>query len=333
MAHRLSGQLSAQRGAQSPAGEQQRAGRESAARANRAALVLQGSGHDIEPARTLLHSYGSSAALGEAASPNHTSRIEAEAWLAPGARMLAFDELVHSAEDRALAEDMPMAILLRGAGAALAEAALGVATRYQRLWPRCNEASRHARFGQVLQLHRALHDRSKPLVRADYEHALDVWQWVLRLRPEASGALQVAALFHDIERLTSEADVRVEQHAADYLAFKLQHASRGAGLLLRALAPIDDTALVTRAAELVARHEQPGDDSELRDLNDADALSFFALNSAGFFSYFGPEHTEKKVRYTVRRISSVKARALLGSLRLEPFVASRLAHELADSQP
>jgi hypothetical protein len=140
---------------------------------------------------------------------------------------------------------------------------------------------------------------------------------VLRLSSDASPALQIAALFHDIERLQSEADVRSEYLASDYARFKREHAVEGAAQLSSLLADLDlPAALLGRAQELVARHEQPCDDTELRLLNNADSLSFFALNSAGFLAYYGPEHTRTKVAYTWERMQP-SARAMLSEVRLE----------------
>ncbi len=44
----------------------------------------------------------------------------------------------------------------------------------------------------------------------------------------APGAIQLAVLLHDIERLASEPDARIEHLAADYQAFKDAHARAGA---------------------------------------------------------------------------------------------------------
>ncbi|MDB4977447.1 MAG: hypothetical protein JWN48_5788 [Myxococcaceae bacterium] len=253
--------------------------------------------------------------------------IDAVRWLAPEAEFLDFDHLIHTAEDATERTQESLELVVCGSEPALSRAASEVATRYQRLWPRYNQHSAGGLFERVLEAHRTLHDRTKPLVRADYDHALDVWQWVLRLAPDASAALQVAALFHDIERLVSEPDVRIEQHARDYQAFKNAHAARGAELLRDSLSDICPEALLVRASALVCRHEQPSDDAELCLLNDADALSFFSLNSPGFLAYYGPAHTEKKVRYTARRISSRAAQCALEGLRLQPFVAAALAGE------
>jgi hypothetical protein len=205
-------------------------------------------------------------------------------------------------------------------------AALEILNRCQRAIRRRNRHSQGKRFESVLSAHRALHDLDKPLVRADYNHALDTWQWLLRLAPDASPALQLAALFHDVERLRSEADARVEHRADDYVAFKQRHAAAGAEIASETLARCGiDTATRDRVAQLIAGHEQrSSDDAEVSLLNDADALSFFSLNSTGFADYFGPEHTRRKLDYTLARLGDT-ARAHLASIHLRSDVRELLA--------
>jgi hypothetical protein len=256
--------------------------------------------------------------------------IDSEEWCSPAADLLGFDERVHEAEDRAL-PSQSFLFSVTGPRASLRTAAKQVFTRYQRLFQQRNRHSRSTWFGLLLDQHRALHTLDKPLVRADFDHALDVWQWLLRLAPDASLALQIAGLFHDVERLRSEADARIEHTARDYQTFKNDHARGGAELLREKLAPLDVPAEVTeRAVELVARHEQPSDDPELQLLNDADALSFFALNSSGFLRHFGPEHTLKKIDYTLSRMTP-SAQALLPELRFEPALQNMLNERMAPS--
>lgn len=196
-------------------------------------------------------------------------------------------------------------------------------TRAQRAMRRRNIHSASRQFDRLLVEHRRLHDLSKPLVRADYRHALDTWQWVVRLSPGASAAVQIAALFHDIERLESEADERHEQHAADYRSFKNAHA-RGAVTVVRPLLTAMQFASdeVDRACLLIEEHETTSRANvhENRLLNDADSLSFFSLNSNGFFDYFDREHCVRKVDYTLNRMSA-PARDLLRSVRLRKDVA------------
>jgi hypothetical protein len=198
--------------------------------------------------------------------------------------------------------------------------ALEVLNRCQRHIGRRNQHSQGQLFDRVLRRHRALHDVEKPLVRADFNHALDVWQWVLRLDGAASLPLQLAALFHDVERLVSEADVRVEHLAGDYQAFKDAHARAGAAMTRTVLAECGVAEKISeRVADLVARHERPSPDPELALLNDADALSFFSLNASGYADYFGPEQTMKKVAYTWRRLRP-QSRPKLATVYLRPDI-------------
>jgi hypothetical protein len=193
--------------------------------------------------------------------------------------------------------------------------ALEVMNRCQRHVGRRNRHSQGSLFTRVLRKHRELHDLHKPLVRADYNHALDVWQWVLRLEPDAPVSVQFSALFHDIERLASEAEERVEHLAPDYQQFKDAHASRGAAMTDAILANVGVSAgLRAQVTHLVTAHEH-----EQGLLADADALSFFSLNSHGYADYFGPEQTRKKVAYTLNRLRPA-ARARLATVRLRPDV-------------
>ena len=244
-------------------------------------------------------------------------RIEARAWASPQTEFLELDRAIFDANSSALT--------LAGPAELLPRTALEVVTRYQALLERTNAASCTPEFDALRALHRDAHDLDKPLVHADYFHALDCWQWTLRLAPQAGFALQAAALFHDVERLLSEADVRIEHRAADYQAFKDAHAREGGAILrdLLAATGVDD-ACADRAAWLVVHHERPDSDEELALLNDADALSFFSLNAFGYLNYFGPEQTRKKVAYTLARMRP-PARAHLRTMRLPELVREGLA--------
>jgi hypothetical protein len=223
----------------------------------------------------------------------------------------------------------PVSLRLAGPSAFAAGVGQEVLTRYQRFMDRRNRASSGLMFERVLSVHRELHDLHKPLVRADYEHALDTWCWMLRLDDAASLAAQVAALFHDVERLVTEADARIEHQAPSYQEFKDAHAQRGAALARAALAATGiDEEEKDRVDHLIRWHERPERDAEVALLNDADALSFFSLNSAGFLDYFGPEHTRRKVAYTWRRLRP-EARARLGQIRYHPEVLAMVMDEIA----
>lgn len=245
--------------------------------------------------------------------------IHVPAALWDSGELLIVDEWVHAAEGGPILFDVD------------ADRADEVFLRYQRLFPTRNEGSATRAFARVLAEHRDRHDLSKPLVRVDLDHAHDVWQWVLRLEPRASVEVQLAGLFHDIERLESESTVRIERSAPDYQAFKDAHARRGAEIVGQAIAggPWD----VGRVQWLVAHHERRDIDPERALLADADGLSFFALNSPGYLQYFGEEATGDKVRYTWARLTErargwlrrvrlpPRVRAMVDDLRAQPFLA------------
>ncbi len=231
--------------------------------------------------------------------------IRASAWRAEPFDFWSFDRGVDAIADagRPLRVSAPADVAV--------PVAREIATRAQRRIARRNAASAAPWFDRVLDEHRARHDLGKPLVRADLDHALDAWQWTLRLDPGAPAAVQLAALLHDVERLASEADARIEHRAADYRAFKDAHAREGARIAGELLAHAGVPAeLAAEVCRLVASHERPGEQPALQLLNDADALSFFSLNSAGYLAYFGPEQTERKVAYTLGRMSGAARREL-----------------------
>ena len=256
--------------------------------------------------------------------------LEMEEWRSHDSDFYELDARID-----ALAESQPgsFAILLLAPAKEKVRMAREVLTRCQRWADRRNEASRGALFDRVLAEHRKEHDLAKPLVRADFNHALDTWQWMLRLEPDAGFALQLAALLHDAERLISEADARVEHRAADYQAFKDEHAARGAEIAEAVLARAGvGEAERRQAAFLIEAHESPPRPGarmaeEISLLNDADALSFFSLNSGGYLDYFGPEQTRRKVAYTLGRLRPA-ARHLLAGIRLRPVVEAAIAEVL-----
>jgi hypothetical protein len=243
--------------------------------------------------------------------------IDAADW---AARASEDRSVFDAAIDRAAEGDGALGLVGRGAPG-VARVAWEILTAYQRLVGRRNRWSRTDAFDAVLRAHARLHASDKPLVVADRRHALDTWQWLLRVEPGATFAAQVAALFHDVERLESEADRRVEHLADDYDAFKDAHARRGAVITMGVLEALGaPCAERERVADLLQRHERGGSaDPELRALVDADALSFFSLNSPGYVDYFGPEQARKKVGWTLARLSPAR-RALVSRLRLRADV-------------
>jgi hypothetical protein len=256
--------------------------------------------------------------------PSDALVIEEHAWRAPSADLYVWDR----AFGAAVAAPRWLVVQGAGDGRTIGDTAYEILSRYQRFVPRTNASSATPLFRKVLEAHQAIHDLSLPLVRADYDHALDVWQWALRLLPGAGLELQLAALFHDIERLMSEPEQRIEHIAPDYQAFKNAHAEVGARMTARVLGACGvGGSTVGDVVRLITEHEFPHDSARggpAEVLADADALSFFSLNSPGFADYYGPEHTRRKVSYTLGRMSAAGVRRLTG-IRLRSDVAHLLA--------
>lgn len=246
-------------------------------------------------------------------------RLDIDSWCTGSFDFWAFDRTLDGLAGR------PFTLCLVGKHRDILAVALEVLTRTQRLLGRRNRHSEGDWFERLLEHHRDLHPLDKPLVRADYDHALDVWQWTLRLDADASAAVQIAALYHDVERLQSEADARIEGGVPDYQSFKDAHAHEGAALLEEHLRALEVDATIRRCAvSLVASHERSSDVCHHQLLADADALSFFSLNSPGFLDYFGKKHSRRKVLYTLRRMSPV-ASERLRFVRLRADVAALVA--------
>lgn len=260
---------------------------------------------------------------GEPSASAGVITVEATAWASAAFDFWQFDERVDAAAARGVAR--VLVVETSAADASSSRAAVEVATRCQRHAGRANARTHSSAFQKLLAAHAKLYASTLPLVVADRRHTLDVWQWVLRLEPEADAVLQAAALFHDVERLASEAHARIEHHAPDYQAFKDAHARSGAAVAWRVAAECGFTdADCARLAALVGTHERTDRDPATRTLNDADALSFFALNSDGFARYFPEAHTRRKVDYSYARLSP-STRPWLGTMRLPALVATRLS--------
>lgn len=226
-----------------------------------------------------------------------------------------FDEVIERA-------DPLVSIAIRG------DDAIGVAcevlARYQRCLPRRNQASSSALFDAVLDTHARLYGAPDPLAKADHDHALDAWQWVVRLEPNAGIAAQLAALFHDFDRLAGEPHERIEHRARDREATASGVGDRVYELLVGTGVAASDAA---RTRELVGRqHVSPGDPDVLL-VDDADALSFLSLQSCRYADHFGLAQTRRKVAFTVGRLRPI-ARDKLRLIRLRPDV-DRLVREVA----
>ncbi len=161
----------------------------------------------------------------------------------------------------------------------------------------------------------------------DYPHARNVREWVRKLRPQASAAVQVAALAHDIERALPERKVRREDYP-DFDAFKRAHARNSARVTGEILDEFDLTdAFKKRVSYLIEHHEFGGrEDEELLALKDADALSFFDVNLPYYAKRHTPEEILFRMRWGIQRLSP-RGRAFLPRFQFRDERLDRLFRE------
>jgi len=148
---------------------------------------------------------------------------------------------------------------------------------------------------------RAIIARSR--VPEDPRHAENTLEWLLRLKPDADKALQIAALGHDIDRAI---EARKVQRAdfADYDTFKATHA-RNSGLILKEIMEACGVApdIEEQVYRLVCCHEVGGDPrADL--LKDADGISYFDVNLPLYYERNGWEETKRRCVWGYRRLSA-----------------------------
>ncbi len=164
---------------------------------------------------------------------------------------------------------------------------------------------------------------SRSPVPEDPLHSRNTLEWVLRLTPHPSVALQIAALGHDIERATP--DRRVKKDAfRDYDSFKLAHARESARILTDLIrrCGVKDEALIASVKELVEKHELGGT-PEADILKDADGLSFFDVNLPLYYLREGWQEALRRSLWGYRRLSE-RAKEMLQYLTPESLVVQRL---------
>ncbi len=139
-------------------------------------------------------------------------------------------------------------------------------------------------------------------VPEDPVHSKNTLKWLLKLKPDADEALQIAALGHDIERAIDECKVRREDFE-EYDQFKAEHAHNSAEILQEVMLDCDvDETLIEQVYNLVRRHEVGGDErSDL--LKDADSISYFEVNLPHYYNRHGWDETKRRCLWGYKRLS------------------------------
>jgi hypothetical protein len=247
--------------------------------------------------------------------------VVSTAEIRAGAREV--EELDARVRGMALRGPFTFALLTRTEDLPLCE---GIVTRYQRFIARRNIHSRVPVFERVLAKHRRLFALDQPFALAEYEHARDTWHWVLRLDREASLALQLAALFHDVDRLAVDPRDWVNEHEGevDREVDPSAHARASAMMALESLDGIGlEEETLARVVRLVEAHEQRSEEGEECVLGDADALSTLSQMKPGALDGPRAVHARRRLESALSRMRP-SSRAWMDRIWLSPDVRARL---------
>jgi hypothetical protein len=247
--------------------------------------------------------------------------VDAEAWR-NSTSFRAFDDLV----ERLRGDEL----VLRG-DANVARTVCQILTRYQRFLDRRNDASAHPTFDVVVRAHRAIHEERRAFGNTDLSRALDTWQWILRLEPDANLVVQLVALFRPVERIEDGVKSRsltLSRLGARHLfdeqvsqgAFEYERSGHVTGErtfnILRAAG--FDEATARRVREMVSQEDRVAT-GPASVLGDAEGLSFLSLGSSTYLDCYGKEQTRRRIGVVLRRLSRI-AREKLELVRFRPDV-------------
>jgi hypothetical protein len=143
---------------------------------------------------------------------------------------------------------------------------------------------------------------SKSEIPEDSKHSKNTRAWVLRLKPEADIALQIAALGHDIERSIKELKIKRKNYT-DYNEFKMAHARNSAKVLDDLLSKYDLNETIRYKVSNLVSHHEFGGNPEANILKDADSISYFDVNLPFYFQRNSKGETEYRIIWEYQRLS------------------------------
>ena len=164
----------------------------------------------------------------------------------------------------------------------------------------------------------------KSTIKFEDVHSKSTLQLVLRLKPSADEALQIAALGHDIDRSVEER--RTKGKFADYSAYKKQHALTSSVIIGELLKKYDfDKKTISKVKYLVKNHEA-GKKGDAKILTEADSLSFFEHNINNYLEKHTVEQLEDKIKFMYCRLDK-KAKQIAKKMKIKNKEIDKIFHD------
>ncbi|MFA6533992.1 MAG: DUF4202 family protein [Patescibacteria group bacterium] len=165
--------------------------------------------------------------------------------------------------------------------------------------------------------------------KTEYNHSQSVWQWVLKLKPEADIALQIAALGHDIDR-SLEDYRKMKVRFVTYEEYKKEHALLSAKITCDILKKHNfDEATINRVRLLIENHEIGGE-GDVEILMAADSLTFFN-NLSHYRQTHTHDETTDKIKFMYNRLND-KAKSMVNQIDFKNIESAKLLREAINSK-
>jgi len=170
---------------------------------------------------------------------------------------------------------------------------------------------------------------NKSSVPEDPIHAKNTLEWLLRLKPDANEALQIATLGHDIERAIEKRKVKRKDYQS-YDEFKDAHALNSAKIMREIMKEYSiNKAMIEKVFFLVRHHENGG--TKLADvLKNADSISFFQVGLSFYHIRHNLEETKERCLWGIKRLPKNLRRIVAKFNYRNPKLSSFIKHKIRE---
>ncbi|PIN86625.1 hypothetical protein COV19_03860 [Candidatus Woesearchaeota archaeon CG10_big_fil_rev_8_21_14_0_10_44_13] len=183
------------------------------------------------------------------------------------------------------------------------------------------------RFSQLRKEIREILPKSP--IESDLKHSELTHKWLLKLKPDADEAMQIAAITHDIDRAITRITEKDCKDFSKMGEFKKEHGIRSAKFISEIMKKQGyDKKMIDNVRHLVESHESGGDDEQDMIMS-ADSLAFFEYNLPTYLKHYSRKDAIKKIGFMYKRLPE-KARKLVREMKFKDEVIRRLVREGID---
>ena len=159
----------------------------------------------------------------------------------------------------------------------------------------------------------------------DPNHSKITLEWVLKMKPDSSDALKIAALGHDIDRAIEKRRIK-KDNFDNYEDYKKEHAKESAKIICEILEKNNfDNEFIEKVRFIIENHEHGGS-VEVDILKEADSLTFFNWDIYYYIKDKGVEKTKDKIIFMYRRLSD-KAKGLVKEIKFKDEKVKKLVNQ------